>query len=125
MTDRADLPTGTVTFLFADLQASTRLLEAHPAAYREAVRRHHALLREAVEAHGGAVFETVGDAVYAAFASPTAAVAALAGQRALHREPWPEGCAIRARMGLHTEEVERQGGHYFGAPLYRGARRES
>jgi class 3 adenylate cyclase len=59
----ADLPAGTVTFLFTDLEGSTRLLEAHPAAYRGAVRRHHELLRGAVEAHGGAVFETVGDAV--------------------------------------------------------------
>jgi class 3 adenylate cyclase len=61
----ADLPTGTVTFLFTDLEGSTRLLQAHPHAYREAVARHHALLRGAVEGHGGVVFETVGDAVYA------------------------------------------------------------
>ena len=64
------LPTGTVTFLFTDLEGSTRFLEAHPAAYRAAVRRHHELLLGAVEASGGAVFETVGDAVYAAFARP-------------------------------------------------------
>ena len=84
MTDLTDLPTGTVTFLFTDLEGSTRLLQAHPAAYRDAVRRHHDLLRGAVEAHGGVVFETVGDAVYAAFARPTDAVAAaLAGQLAL------------------------------------------
>ena len=119
----ADLPTGTVTFLFTDLEGSTRLLEAHPSAYRDAVARHHALLRAAVEAHGGAVFETVGDAVYAAFAHATDAVAAaLAGQRALHQEPWPAGCALRARMGLLTGEVDLQGAHYFGAPLYRGGR---
>lgn len=86
MTDR-DLPTGTVAFLFTDLEGSTRLLQAHPDAYRDAVRRHHALLRGAVEAHGGVVFETVGDAVYAAFARPTAAAGvALAGQLALHLE---------------------------------------
>jgi class 3 adenylate cyclase len=84
-----ELPEGTVTFLFTDLEGSTALLEAHPAAYRDAVRRHHDLLREAVEAQGGVVFETVGDAVYAAFARPTAAVAAaLAGQRALQQEGW-------------------------------------
>jgi class 3 adenylate cyclase len=64
-------------------------VEAHPAAYLGAVRRHHALLRAAVEGHGGAVFETVGDAVYAAFAQPTHAVAAaLAGQVALQRADW-------------------------------------
>lgn len=118
-----ELPEGTVTFLFTDLEGSTTLLEAHPAAYRDAVRRHHNLLRGAVEAHGGVVFETVGDAVYAAFARPTDAVAAaLAGQLALQTEAWPDSVAIRARMGLHTGEVERQGRHYFGAPLYRCAR---
>ena len=118
-------PSGTVTFLFTDLEGSTRLLEAHPAAYRAAVARHHALLQGAVEAHGGAVFETVGDAVYAAFESPTAAVAAaLAGQLGLQAANWGElgPGALRARMGLHTGEVERQGAHYFGAPLYRCAR---
>ena len=99
-----------------------------PAAYRDAVRRHHALLEQAVEGHGGAVFETAGDAVCAAFARPSDAVAAaLAGQRALRREAWgalgPD--ALRARMGLHTGEVERQagpGGPYSGAALYRAGR---
>src|SRR5262245_51784435 len=118
-----ELPAGTVTFLFTDLEGSTRLLEAHPAAYREAVARHHALLRAAVEAHGGAVFETVGDAVYAAFAQATDAVAAaLAGLRALLGEDGGEAGRLRARMGMHLEEVERQGGHHFGGPLYRCAR---
>jgi predicted ATPase/class 3 adenylate cyclase len=119
------LPSGMVTLLFTDLEGSTRLLEAHPAAYRAAVRRHHGLLRGAVEAHGGVVFETVGDAVYAAFARPTDAVAAaLAGQLALRAADWGDlgPGAIRARMGLHTGEVEVQGAHYFGAPLYRCAR---
>jgi predicted ATPase/DNA-binding CsgD family transcriptional regulator len=116
-------PTGTVTFLFTDLEGSTALLQAHPAAYRDAVRRHHGLLRGAVEGQGGAVFETVGDAVYAAFASPADAVAAaLAGQHALRTEDWGAAGPLRARMGLHTGEVELQGAHYFGAALYRGAR---
>jgi predicted ATPase/class 3 adenylate cyclase/DNA-binding CsgD family transcriptional regulator len=121
--DGAGLPEGTVTFLFTDLEGSTRLLEAHPAAYQAAMRRHHDLLRSAVEAHGGVVFETVGDPVYAAFARAADAVAAaLAGQVALRREAWGEIGVLRARMGLHTGEVERQGRHYFGAALYRGAR---
>jgi class 3 adenylate cyclase len=76
MPDSTTLPTGTVTFLFTDLEGSTRLLAAHPHAYRDAVARHHALLRGAVEGHGGVVFETVGDAVYAAFPRPAAAVLA-------------------------------------------------
>src|SRR4029453_14634422 len=68
-------------------------------------------------------FETVGDAVYAAFERPTDAVAAaLAGQLALHREAWGATGELRARMGVHPGEVEVQGAHYFGAPLYRCAR---
>ena len=81
MPESPALPEGTVTFLFTDLEGSTRLREAHPAASREAVARHHALLRAAVEANGGTVFETVGDAVCAAFAAPAAAVAAPARAR--------------------------------------------
>ena len=113
MTDPADLPQGTVTFLFTDLEGSTKLLEARPAAYRDAVRRHHDLLKGAVERHGGVVFETVGDAVYAAFARSTdAGAAALEGQLALQAEAWGElgPGALRARMALHTGEVERAGG---------------
>jgi predicted ATPase/class 3 adenylate cyclase len=118
-----DLPTGTVTFLFTDVEGSTRLLERQPAAYRDAVRQHHDLLREAVEAHGGAVFETVGDAVYAAFAqAPDAVAAALAGQLAMRAGPWAGGVAPQVRMGLHSGGVDLQGAHYFGVPLYRGAR---
>jgi predicted ATPase/class 3 adenylate cyclase/DNA-binding CsgD family transcriptional regulator len=118
-----DLPAGTITFLFTDVEASTRLLGEHPAAYRAAVRRHHDLLRHAVESQGGVVFETVGDAVYAAFTDAAAAVAAaVQGQRALQQEPWREVGEVRVRMGLHTGAVEREGDHYFGVPLYRCAR---
>ncbi len=117
------LPSGTVTFLFTDVEGSTRLLERYPEAHRSAVTRHHAILREAVEQSRGAVFETLGDAVYAAFASPRDAVAAaLRAQHDLDAEPWGEVGPLRVRMGLHTGEVERQGNHYFGAPLYRCAR---
>jgi predicted ATPase/class 3 adenylate cyclase len=122
---RLEVPEGTVTFLFTDLEGSTKLLEAHPAAYRDAIARHHDLLREAVEGHGGAVFETVGDAVYAAFARPASAVAAaLAGQLALQGADWGllGPAALRARMALLTGEAERQGAHYFGASLHRAGR---
>ena len=124
------LPTGTVTFLFTDLEGSTAAQQAHPAAYREAVRRHHDLLRGAVEAAGGVVFETLGDAVYAAFARPTDAVAAaLAGQLALQREAWGATGPLRARMGVHLGEVEAypapgaaHGARYLGLPLVRCGR---
>jgi predicted ATPase/class 3 adenylate cyclase len=119
-----------VTFLFTDLEGSTGPQQVHPAAYRDALRRHHALLLDAVAAHGGVVFETVGDAVYAAFARPTDAVgAALAGQLALHTEPWGATGPLRARMGVHLGEVEAypapgaaQGARYLGLPLVRCAR---
>ena len=112
-----EFPSGTITFLFTDVEGSTKLLNAHPDAYRAAIRRHHELLAEAVQASHGVVFETVGDAVYAAFARPTDAVAAaLSGQLALQAEPWGE-TPIKVRMGLHLGEVELQGEHYFGAPL--------
>ena len=125
-----DLPAGTVTFLFTDLEGSTGPQQAHPAAYAVALRRHHDLLRGAVEAHGGVVFETVGDAVYAAFARPTDAVrAALAGQLALQREAWGATGPLRARMGVHLGEVEAypapgaaHGARYLGLPLSRCAR---
>jgi class 3 adenylate cyclase len=107
----AHLPTGTVTFLFTDLEGSTRLLEAHPAAYREAVARHHALLGDAVAAHGGVVFETVGDAASAALARPAAAVAAaLWGQLAPDEEDRAEhgAGALRVRMGVRPGEAEAE-----------------
>src|SRR6186997_2878223 len=80
-------PTGTITFLFTDIEGSTRLWEEHPEAMREALARHDAVLQVAIEAHGGQVFKTVGDAFCAAFARPEeAAAAALAGQQRLQEE---------------------------------------
>jgi len=117
------LPRGTVTFLFTDVEGSTKLLQRFPGAYPDALARHHAILREVVEAVGGAVFETVGDAVYAAFARvEDAARAAAAAQVGLTREPWGETGPIHVRMAIHTGDVERQDGHYFGPALYRCAR---
>jgi predicted ATPase/class 3 adenylate cyclase len=109
------LPSGTVTFLFTDIEASTRLAQQHPQAWEAARQRHHALLRAAVEAHGGHVFQVVGDAVCAAFATAAGALqAALAGQQALHAEPWGD-TPVRVRMGLHTGPAEpHEGGDYRG-----------
>jgi class 3 adenylate cyclase len=127
----APLPAGTVTFsfLFTDLEGGTGPQQAHPDAYGAAVRRHHDLLQGAAEGHGGVVFETVGDAVYAAFARPTAAVAAPAGRRPLHREPWGATGPLRARMGIYLGEVDvypapgaARGARYLGLPLVRCAR---
>src|SRR4051794_16646480 len=100
------LPTGTVTFLFTDIEGSTRLIEAQPAAYRAALARHDAIIERVIADHGGIVFKRAGDSFDAAFFSPTdAARAALAGQQALLREPWGETGPIQVRMALHTGEV--------------------
>lgn len=120
---KPDLPTGTVTFLFTDIEGSTKQLVQHPRAYAAALMRHDAILRAAVEAHDGVVFETVGDAFYASFARPSSAVAAAAQlQLDLHAEEWGELGEIRVRAALHTGEVQVRGEHYFGAALYRCAR---
>ena len=115
----APLPVGTVTFLFTDIEGSTRLWERDPAEMQQALARHDALLREVIESHGGAIFKTVGDAFCAVFASPQPAIeAAIAGQRVLQRElPW-----IGVRMAIHTGTAEHRGGDYFGSALNRVAR---
>ena len=119
----APLPTGTVTFLFTDIEGSTRLWEAQPDAMRVALARHDALCATPSSMRNGHVFKTVGDAFCAAFAlAPDAVAAALAAQRALAAEPWPEATPIKVRMALHTGAVELRDGDYFGPPLNRVAR---
>ena len=119
-----DLPTGTVTFLFTDIEGSTSRWEQHRAAMQAALARHDALLREAIDAHGGVVFKTVGDAFYATFpAAPAALEAALAAQRALQSEGWDATLGqVPVRMALHTGTAEVRDGDYFGPPLNRVAR---
>src|SRR5215211_2271922 len=119
----AVLPTGTVTFLFTDIEGSTRLWERDASAMRFALSRHDGILRSAVEDRGGFVFKTLGDAFCCAFSSaPEALGAAISAQRALHYEGRGEGSVIRVRMALHTGAVEEQGGDYFGPALNRVAR---
>jgi predicted ATPase/class 3 adenylate cyclase/tetratricopeptide (TPR) repeat protein len=118
-----DLPTGTVTFLFTDIEGSTRRWEQHPEAMRTALARHDALLRAAIEAHGGYVFKTVGDAFCAAFSTaPDALAAALDAQRALFAEAWGPVGPLRVRMALHTGDAHEREGDYFGPPVNRVAR---
>jgi predicted ATPase/class 3 adenylate cyclase len=117
------LPTGTVTFLFTDLESSTRLWEEHPEAMRDALARHDALLREAIEARGGHVVKSTGDGLHAVFVTAGAAVeAAVAGQMGLGRQSWGEVGPLRVRMALHTGIAEQRGGDYFGPVLNRVAR---
>src|ERR671921_1461741 len=119
----AGLPTGTVTFLFTDIEGSTRLWERDPSAMQSALSHHDGILRSAVEDRGGLVFKTVGDAFCCAFSSaPEALGAAISAQRALHDEEWEQGATIRVRVALHTGAVDAQGGDYFGPALSRVAR---
>jgi class 3 adenylate cyclase len=103
-----------VTFLFTDVEGSTRRWEAEADGMRSALATHDAVLRQAVEAHGGWLFKHTGDGVCAAFSSPRSAVdAAVAAQRVLE---------LPVRMGLATGEAELRDGDYFGAVLNRAAR---
>ena len=107
-------PSGVVTFLFTDVEGSTRRWEADADGMRVALAAHDEVLRAAIEAHGGWLFKHTGDGVCAAFASPRSAVdAAVAAQRALE---------LPVRMGLATGEAELRDGDYFGAVLNRAAR---
>jgi predicted ATPase/class 3 adenylate cyclase len=116
----------TLTFLFTDIEGSTRLWEEQPDAMRLALARHDVLLRGAIETNHGQVFKTVGDAFYAAFVTATDAVdAALAAQRNFLQAPRPTSQAqldLRVRMALHTGAVEMRGEDYFGPAMNRVAR---
>jgi tetratricopeptide (TPR) repeat protein/DNA-binding XRE family transcriptional regulator len=97
------LPSGTVTFLFTDIEGSTRLWEQQPAAMRQVLTRHDAILRETIEAHGGHIFKMVGDAFCAAFASaPEALAASVAGQRMLLAEDWLSQIEARGSLPILT-----------------------
>ena len=116
-------PTGTMTFLFTDVEGSTRLWENHPVEMRGALARHDEILRSAIERNGGYVFSTAGDAFAAAFDRASDAVAtAVDTQRAFEAELWPEATPVRVRMGLHTGEAQERDGDYFGPTLNRAAR---
>src|SRR6266849_8631337 len=101
----ARLPTGTVTFLFSDVEGSTRLWEAHPEAMRTALARHDQLIEQTVARHSGQVVRPrgEGDSRFCVFARATDAVAAAAAiQRSLQAEPWPTLARLRVRIALHT-----------------------
>ena len=118
------LPTGTVTFLYTDIESSTVRWEAHPLEMKSAVERHDRLLHSAVTDNGGNVFRRMGDAFCASFpTAPQALSAALAAQRALTMEEWDAAVApIRVRMALHTGIGEVRDDDYVGPPLNRIAR---
>src|SRR5436190_4872873 len=119
------LPTGVVTFVLTDIQGSTPLWEEHPNTMAGVIARHHELAAEIAEAHGGRMprSQGEGDSTLSAFARATdAAAAAIAFQRALANEPWPEGIVVSVRAGMHTGEAQLEQGDYLGAAVSRTAR---
>ena len=122
MTGQA-LPTGTPTFLFTDIEGSTRLLDDLGATYKETLELHRRLLLGAFADHGGVAVGSEGDSFFVAFANASAAVgAAIDGQRALAGASWPEDRRVRVRMGIHTGEADVVGDTYVGMAVHVAAR---
>jgi predicted ATPase/class 3 adenylate cyclase len=118
-----ELPTGTVTFLFTDIEGSTRMLQALGNRWPAILEDHNRLLRGAIRDAGGADLRTEGDSFFAVFQSASGAVAAAASaQRALAAHPWPHEARIRVRMGMHTGEGAVGGDDYVGLDVHRAAR---
>ena len=117
------LPVGTLTFLFTDIEGSTRLLEQLGARFSGGLEAHHAILRKAIGANQGHEVSTEGDAFFAVFPSAVDAVrATVEAQQALAAAEWPDGLPVRVRMGLHTGEGVLGGDNYAGVDVNRAAR---
>jgi class 3 adenylate cyclase len=120
---RGQLPSGTVSFAFTDIEGSTVRWDRDRAAMQDAVRRHDAIMRAAIADHDGYVFKTIGDAFCAAFWRPEDAVAAmLAAQHALEAEDFSVVDGIRVRAAVHTGTADERDGDYFGPVVNRVAR---
>src|SRR5438128_2151233 len=123
MSSRAELPGGTVTFLFTDIEGSTRLLKQLRERYAKALAEHQRILREAFDEHGGREIDTQGDSFFVAFPRATDAVAAaVEAQHGLAEQSWPEGAQLRVRMGVHTGEPTVGEERYVGLGVHRAAR---
>ena len=117
------LPSGTVTFLFTDIEDSAGLWDRHPGVMTEALARHDAIVKGAILEHSGYVFATGGDSFSAAFSGPLEAVdAAIEAQRAIADEEWGELGDLRVGIALHTGIADERDGDYFGPPVNRTAR---
>ena len=117
------LPRGIVTFLFTDIEGSTRLVQALGERYDDLLGEHCRILRSSIADAGGTEISTEGDSFFAVFERPADALAAtLAAQRALAAEPWPAGADVRVRMGIHTGEARLGGDNYIGLEVHRAAR---
>jgi len=113
------IPTGTVTFLFTDIEGSVDLWEHHPPQMQTAFSRHEAILRQVITEQGGYAYKMIGDAFQVAFDTASKGLcAALEAQRRLQAEPWGE-TPMRVRMALHTGVTEERGDDYVGPALNR------
>jgi class 3 adenylate cyclase len=119
----SELPSGTVTFLFSDIEGSTRLLEQLGDRYADVLGEHRRILRERLQAASGQEIDTQGDAFFFSFTRARDAVTgAVAAQRSLAAHEWPEGLAVKTRMGLHTGEPKVGEEGYVGLDVVRAAR---
>jgi predicted ATPase/class 3 adenylate cyclase len=119
----AELPTGTVTFLFTDIEGSTALLHELGDRSLSVLDAHGAILRRAIAEGGGIEVSTAGDSFFASFPSAAGALAAaVAAQRGLFAHPWPPGHDVRVRIGMHTGEAVVRGDNYVGMDVNRAAR---
>src|SRR5262245_27678168 len=117
------LPSGTVTFLFTDIEGSTALVRRLRERYHDVLATHQELVRGAVAEAGGAEIDTQGDSFFFVFPRARDAVLAAANaQRALAANEWPDDGAVRVRMGIHTGEASALDGHYTGVAVHRAAR---
>src|SRR5438874_6899225 len=123
MAERPELPTGTVTFLFTDIEGSTRLIQELGDRYPAVLDEHASIIRRAIAGDGGVEVNTQGDSFFAVFRDAPAAVrASVAAQRGLAAHEWPSPAPLRVRMGLHTGEGVRGGDDYVGIDVHRAAR---
>ena len=121
--DLVELPAGTVTFLFTDIEGSTQLLKRLRERYEQALAEHDRILRRAIADAGGRIVDTQGDAFFAAFPRAHAAIAAaVAAQRSLAETQWPENDSLQVRMGIHTGEPTVGRERYVGIGITRAAR---
>jgi class 3 adenylate cyclase len=118
-----ELPSGTVTFLFTDIEGSTQLERQLRERYGDVLREHQAIVRAAFAAHGGHEIDTQGDSFFYVFPRAKAAVdAAVDAQKALAGHTWPEDGEVRVRIGISTGEASLEGGRYVGFAVHRAAR---
>jgi len=117
------LPTGIVTFLFTDIESSTRLWESYPEAMEVDSSEHDTQLRDIIEKYGGNVIKSTGDGFHAVFATASKAVAAAyAGQSIIQNTSWEIPEPLQVRMSLHSGEAQLREGDYYGSSVNRGAR---